>query len=137
MYVGTSDGIIWEAATLELKQILQPSSSKCELEFWHHTIDEHFLNVILVEGDDAISIWQETSASGDQWMRVLLPIGRITRPWTIRFLAEKGWGNGAIAIDDIRLLGCEFPAIQPTCSDDQFRCNRGACISKDLLCDFS
>lgn len=137
MYIRAGDGTIWDNAVLELKQVLQPSSATCELEFWHHTIDEHFLSVYLIEGDDSISIWQEHDASGDQWMRVILPIGRIAKPWSIQFIVEKGWGNGAISIDDVSLVGCEFPPIRPNCTDDQFRCNRGACIPKDRLCDFT
>jgi hypothetical protein len=137
MYVRTSDGVVWDDAVLELQQVLQPSSVTCELEFWHHTIDDHFLSVHLIEGEDSINIWEEFFASGDQWVRVILPIGRIARPWRIQFLAEKGWGSKTIAIDDVRLVGCEFPPVRPNCTDDQFRCNRGSCVPKNRLCDFA
>ncbi len=137
MYVRTNTGNIWDSATLELQQVLQPSSASCELEFWHHTIDDHFLSVHLIEGGDSVDIWEEVQSLGDQWVRVILPLGRIARPWRIQFLAEKGWGTAAIAIDDVDLVGCEFPPVQPNCTDDQFRCDRGACIPKSGLCDFS
>jgi hypothetical protein len=136
MYIRTSDGIVWDDAILELQQVLQPSSATCELEFWHHTIESHFLSVHLIENDDSIDIWEEVDANDDQWVRVILPIGRIARPWRIQFLAEKGWGTGTIAIDDVRLVGCGFPPIRPNCTNDQFRCNRGSCVPKDRLCDF-
>jgi hypothetical protein len=137
MYIRTNEGIIWDDAILELQQVLQPSSASCELEFWHHTIVGHFLSVHLIEGEDSIDIWEEFDASGDQWVRVILPLGRIARPWRLQFRAEKGFGSGPVAIDDVRLVGCEFPPVRPNCTDDQFRCNRGACITKDRLCDFT
>ena len=59
MYVRPSDGIIWDEAVFELQQVLQPSSATCELEFWYHMFDEHFLSVHLIEGDDSINIWEE------------------------------------------------------------------------------
>ena len=74
---------------------------------------------------------------GDQWLRVILPIGRIARPWRIQFLAEKGWGEGTVAIDDVRLVGCQFPPVRPNCTNEQFRCKRGACVPKDRVCDFT
>jgi hypothetical protein len=137
MYVRVNDGIIWDFAKLELQQVLQPSSANCELEFYHHAIDEHFLSVHLIEGEDSVNIWEEFQALGDQWVRVILPIGRIARPWRIQFMAERGWGDGAIAIDDVHLVGCQFPPVRPNCTNNQFRCNRGACIPNDRLCDFT
>ena len=137
MYIQTSDGIIWDEATFELQQVLQPSSSTCELEFWHHMINDQFLSVHLIEGDDSVDIWEENDTHSDQWARIILPLGRIARPWRIQFLAEKGWDEGSIAIDDVRLVGCQFPPVRPNCTDNQFRCQRGACISKDRICDFT
>lgn len=137
MYVRVNEGVIWDEAILELQQILQPSSANCELEFYHHAIDDHTLSVHLVEGEDSIKIWEERRALGDQWIRVILPIGRVARPWRIQFQAEKGWGTGAVALDDVRLVGCQFPPVRPNCTTDQFRCNRGACIPKENVCDFT
>lgn len=136
MYVRTSDGIIWDEAIFELQQVLQPSSASCELEFWHHMEGEQFLSVHLLEGDDSIDIWEEDDAHSDQWLRVLLPLGRIARPWRLQFLAEKSWSDGSVAIDDVRLIGCQFPPVRPNCTVNQFRCNRGACVSKERVCDF-
>ncbi|CAF4928267.1 unnamed protein product, partial [Rotaria socialis] len=59
MYVRISDGIVWDEAIFELQQLLQPSSATCELEFWHHMINDQFLSVHLIEGDDSIDIWEE------------------------------------------------------------------------------
>jgi hypothetical protein len=137
MYVRANDGIVWDFAILELQRVLQPSSENCELEFYHHALEDHFLSVHLLEGEDSVNIWEENQALGDQWVRVILPIGRIARPWRIQFMAERGFGDGAIAIDDVRLVGCQFPPLRPNCTDNQFRCNRGACIPKERLCDYS
>ncbi|CAF4185562.1 unnamed protein product, partial [Rotaria sp. Silwood2] len=137
MYVRTSDGFLWDDAVFELQQILQSSSSTCELEFWHHMINDQHLSVHLIEGDDTIEVWEEDDSHSDQWARIIIPLGRITRPWRIQFLAEKNWRGGSIAIDDVRLVGCQFPPVRPNCTNDQFRCQRGACISKDRLCDFT
>ncbi|CAF0847412.1 unnamed protein product, partial [Rotaria sordida] len=137
MYVRTSNGLIWDEAMLELQQVLQPSSATCELEFWHHMVEDQFLSVHLIEGDYSIDVWEESDSHSDQWARIIIPLGRIARPWRIQFLAEKGWEEGSIAVDDIRLVGCQFPPVRPNCTDDQFRCQRGACISKDRLCDFT
>jgi hypothetical protein len=137
MYVRANDGIVWDFAILELQRVLQPSSENCVLEFYHHALEDHFLSVHLLEGEDSVNIWEENQALGDQWVRVILPIGRIARPWRIQFMAERGFGDGAIAIDDVRLVGCQFPPLRPNCTDNQFRCNRGACIPKERLCDYS
>lgn len=137
MYVKTSDGLIWDEAVFELQQLLQPSSSTCELEFWHHVVNDQFISVHLIEGDDIVNIWEEDHSHGDDWTRVLIPIGRIARQWRIQFLAEKSWDEGSIAIDDVRLVGCRFPPIRPNCTSDQFRCQRGACIPNDRVCDFT
>lgn len=137
MYVKSNIGIVWDEAILELQQVLQPSSATCELEFWHHMIDDEFLSVHLIEGDEIVNIWEEDEAHGDQWARIVLPIGRISRPWRIQFLAEKSFGEGSLAIDDVRLVGCQFPSVRPNCTNNQFRCQRGACISKDRVCDFT
>jgi hypothetical protein len=137
MYVRTSDGFVWDEAILELQQVLQPSSATCQLEFWHHMIDSPHLSVHLLEGDDSIDIWEEDHDHSDDWLRVNLPIGRVARPWRLQFLAEKNWDEGSVAIDDVTLIGCQFPPVRPNCSDTQFRCNRGACISKDRVCDFT
>ena len=137
MYVRASEGVVWDFAILELQQVLQPSPANCELDFYHHAIDDHFLSVHLLEGQDSVNIWEENQALGDQWVRMILPIGRVARPWRIQFLAEKGFGDGPIAIDDVRLVNCRFPPVRSNCSDSQFRCNRGACIPKEQVCDFS
>lgn len=136
MYVKSNDGLFWDEAVLELQQLLQPSAASCELEFWHHMIEDQFLSVHLIEGLETVNIWEEEHDHGDQWERVILPIGRIGRPWRIQFLAEKSWGDGTIAIDDVRLVSCQFPPVRPNCTDSQFRCARGACIPKDRVCDF-
>jgi len=137
MYVRTTDGLIWDAATLELQQVLQPSSAGCVFEFWHHMIERQFLTLHLIEGDTSLEIWEEDHAHGDQWEAVRLPIGRIARPWRMKFIAEKTFGAGTVALDDMRLVGCQFPPVRPNCTDSQFRCARGACVSKDLVCDFT
>ncbi|CAF3694948.1 unnamed protein product, partial [Didymodactylos carnosus] len=139
MYVDSADGIIWDEGILELQQTLQPSSSTCELEFYYHLLgdDYQYLYVHLKEDDDSISIWEQTEDQGDQWVRVLIPLGRISKPWSIQFLAESGFGEGNIAIDDVKLVGCQFPPERPTCPDGYFRCQRGACVQMNRVCDFS
>ncbi|CAF1593620.1 unnamed protein product, partial [Adineta ricciae] len=137
MYVKPSDGLFRDDATFELQQVLQQSSSGCVLEFWHHMLDHQFLSVHLLEGDDSIEIWEEDHAHGDQWESVTLPLGRIARPWRIRFLAERSSGDGTVAIDDVSLKNCQFPPVRSNCTANQFRCARNACIPLDKVCDFS
>lgn len=137
MYVDTTVGFIWDDARLDLQQVLQPSSATCSLEFWHHAGDYQFLSVHLIEGDDEIDIWEEDGSHEDDWIRETVVIGRVARPWTLRFLAEKGWTDGSTAIDDIRLLGCQFPPVRNNCTSSQFRCERGACVGQNRVCDFS
>ena len=137
MYVHISDGPVWTLAALQLQQVLQQSSAKCELEFWYHMIDDQILSVYLSEDGDSIEIWEANRAVYDQWERVILPIGRVARPWRLGFLAESGWDDGSVAVDDIRLVGCQFPPVRDNCTDDQFRCKRGACVPKDRVCDFT
>ena len=137
MYAHLGAGSVWTLATLELQQVLQSSSAKCELEFWYHMIEDETLSVDLLEGYDSVELWESYRAVNDQWERVILPIGRVARPWRLQFLAETGFDDGSIAIDDIRLIGCQFPPVRDNCTDEQFRCKRGACVPKDRVCDFT
>jgi hypothetical protein len=137
MYVQTSDGFFYDDAILELQQVLQQSSATCELEFWHFMGSRQYLSVHLLYDDQSIDLWEEARDHSNSWLRVLLPLGRITHPWRLQFLAERSWDDGSVAIDDVRLVGCRFPPVRANCSESEFRCNRGACISKDRLCDWT
>ena len=46
--------------------------------------------------------------------------------------------QGDIALDDIQMVNCNFPAVQQSCRPtSQFRCTRGACVAKNSVCDFT
>ena len=63
-------------------------------------------------------------------------LGRINKKFQIlidgiRSLSNNGW----VAIDDISFDSCQLPATNRSCTNSEFRCDRGSCVSQDKLCD--
>ena len=130
---------IFSSAFFELKQVLKPCSSRCEIEFFYFlsgTGDNDRLRILLTNAFNAYDYTTLSIITGDtsyQWKRFILRLGRIYKPFLFEFASSlnKGPNFKTIAIDDIKLRSCQFPAIQPNgCSNEQFTCNRKACIPK-------
>jgi hypothetical protein len=140
----SGQGDVFSASFLELKQTLKPSSSSCELEFFYFlqgNIDD--ISVFLNDGYDYYEYVILDSIYGDtnnMWKPHFIRLGRIYKPFSLEFIAYRNYGtdNKAIAIDDIKLRNCEFPAVNPNgCSSSEFTCSRKACIPANYKCRFN
>lgn len=77
---------------------------------------------------------------GKQWKQATVYINRRPKPFSLKFVAERGRSyQGDIAIDDISLQDCALPAPDKYCNTNYaFRCMKTrACISYNNLCDFN
>jgi hypothetical protein len=141
MIVLINNGSIDERAHL-VSPLLQQSSSTCELTFYYHMsgINVGRLEVLLMEGSETSRLWSMEGTRGDRWHRAIVKIGRLYRPFQIRFDARKTATTLAdITIDDIQWMGCNLPIINDTitCKPDQFQCKRGGCIDQNRVCDYT
>jgi hypothetical protein len=137
MYVDSQVGL-YDKARLELTQVLRPCSPTCELEFYYHMFGiTDDISVDLLEENGFSPLLELSGDFGDRWNLATIRLGRIARDF--RFLI-KGIryfnGDNDLAIDDIRLRNCEFPAIRPNgCPSDYFTCERKACVPNSRKCD--
>ena len=142
MIVSTNNGTIDDQAHL-LSPLLQQSSSTCEVVFYYHMsgVNVGRLEVLLIEGSEKGRIWSIEGNQGDRWHKGVVKIGRLYRPFRIRFDARKTATTLAdITIDDIEWSGCNLPVISnetTTCDSTQFQCKRGGCIDQNRVCDYT
>lgn len=142
MVVFVNNGTIDERAHL-VSPTLQQSSSTCELTFYYHMagINVGRLEILLVEGFETSRLWSVEGVQNDRWYRAIVKVGRLFRPFHVRFDARKTATTLAdIAIDDIQWIGCNLPLITnatTNCTANQFRCNRGVCIDENRVCDYT
>jgi hypothetical protein len=139
LYVKANSQFNFVSASLELKLELKPCSSSCILEFYYHMFGESDdLIVHLDENEKDYTILLELKGDfGDKWNYARIPIGRISAPFRIGFDADRYFNQNDydLAIDDIRLIDCEFPHSRPTCPSNYFTCNRKACVAVSRVCD--
>jgi hypothetical protein len=141
MIVSTNNGID-ERAHL-LSPVLQQSSSTCELTFYFHMsgVNVGRLEVLLLEGLERSRLWSIDGNQGNRWHKGVVKIGRLYRPFRIRFDARKTATTLAdITIDDVQWIGCNFPVINNEtmpCETNQFQCKRGGCVDQNRLCDYT
>jgi hypothetical protein len=142
MTVLTSNGTIDERAHL-VSPLLQQSSSTCELTFYYHMsgINVGRLEVLLIEGFETSRLWTVDGSQGDRWHQAIIKIGRLYRPFHVRFDARKTATTLAdITIDDVQWFGCNLPIVTNDtnkCTDNQFQCQRGGCIDQSRVCDYT
>jgi len=142
MIVSINNGTIDERAHL-VSPLVQQSSSTCELTFYYHMagINVGRLEVLLFEGLERSRIWAIEGSQNDRWHKAIVRIGRLYRPFQIRFDARKTATTLAdITIDDIEWVGCNLPIITNAtipCKTNEFQCKRGGCIDQNRLCDYT
>jgi hypothetical protein len=142
MIVLTNNGTIDERAHL-ISPSLQQSSSTCELTFYYHMsgINVGRLEVLLIEGSEKSRLWSIEGTQSNRWNKAIVQIGRLYRPFQIRFDARKTATTLAdITIDDIQWIGCNLPIITNdtiTCKNNEFKCKRGNCIDQNRVCDYT
>ena len=142
MIVLTNNGTIDERAQL-LSPLLQQSAATCELTFYYHMrgVNVGRLEVLLIQGSETSRVFTLEGSQANRWLPAVIKIGRLYRPFQVRFDVKKTATTLAdIAIDDIQWLGCNLPVIDdPTvkCADNQFSCTRGGCIDQNRVCDYT
>ena len=142
MIVLINNGTIDERAHLT-STIFQQSSSTCELTFYYHMsgINVGRLEILLIEGFETSRLWSIEGSQSDRWHKAIVRIGRLYRPFQIRFDARKTATTLAdITIDDIQWSGCNLPLITNDtiiCKNNQFQCKRGGCIDQNRICDYT
>ena len=142
MIVLTNNGTIDEQAHL-LSPSLQQSSSTCELTFYYHMsgVNVGRLEVLLIEGLERSRLWSIEGNQGARWHKAIVKLGRLYRPFRVRFDARKTATTLAdITIDDIEWIGCNLPLITnetTACDNTQFQCKRGGCIDQNRVCDYT
>jgi hypothetical protein len=143
MYVDSDKNVIFDSASLALNRMLQPCSSTCELEFYYHMFGstEDLILSLIEEDFDVHTSYTDLieleGDQGDQWNRVIIKLGRITKPFTFYFLGVRYFdGDYDLAIDDVRMKNCEYPIARPNgCPSGYFTCKSKGCISQNRVCD--
>jgi hypothetical protein len=131
-------GSVFGSALLKLDRLLKPCSSSCQLELYYHMYGV---------GDDlVISILEENSKSllesfsgdfGDKWNFARVPIGKISTPFQLEFRGARYFSDSDfdLAIDEVKLINCEYPITMSSCPSDYFTCHRKACVPSSQVCD--
>jgi len=75
---------------------------------------------------------------GDQWNKAIIKLGRIQKSFRFSFDGFRSLSaSGDLAVDDIRMINCQFPQPRPSCPANYFTCDRKACISQSRVCDLT
>ena len=132
----------YDYALLLLEKTIRSCSSTCELEFYYYMYGgADMLGVFLLIDDTDTYLAELDGSYGKQWNRYYVPIGRIARDFRLLFQALRYRGddaNNIIAIDDIKLKNCEYPAVvSADCEPGYFRCMRNACVLENRRCDLT
>lgn len=135
-----------EEATLTSKEF-QQAYYTCKMKFWYHMASnnvsvtrnrapESSLKVKALHNNFEAPIFHVKGDQGYQWHGVLVQVGHMEHPFNIQF--QGALVNGEhVALDDVELLDCGLPPISDECNlENQFKCQRGSCISQDFLCNF-
>ncbi|XP_055957690.1 MAM and LDL-receptor class A domain-containing protein 1-like [Patella vulgata] len=112
---------------------LQNSFSTCQIQFYYfvNTYRPSF-EVNIQQGTRITNILRLNSQRSPVWLKGVADIGRISGEFYVLFQGKYG-----IAIDDIQLINCALPPKQLSCPSNLFTCDRGSCVSRSQLCDFT
>ncbi|KAG2458289.1 MALR1 protein, partial [Polypterus senegalus] len=120
------------------------SASGCTLSFWHYNYGQAVGAAdmyLRVDGvDNNTVVWRTLYDQGSRWLRVLIQLGRLTRPFHFSLTKlSLGVFDGVSALDDIRFENCALPPPVPVCQGPQhFHCrDTKACIDRLLVCDLT
>lgn len=138
MNVGIGNGLSNTPATLMSVEFPQASST-CQIKFWYFYFGgTGSINASLyIDEEKEVTLFKRRANENlIEWKQGVISLGRINRRFKVAFEALRPLNYiGFIAIDDITFDQCSLPATNLTCSNNDFKCNRGSCIPKDRLCD--
>ena len=143
LYINDNNNTVdfYDFATIQLKQFLKPCSATCELEFYYHMLGySDDLDIYLLTDNRKYTLIGELYGDfGDKWNRMIIPIGRVSKPFKLEFEGLRfDDSKFDLSIDDIKLKNCEFPAQRPNgCPANYFKCDRLACIETNKVCDLT
>ncbi len=140
MYVQTSKSVSYSYASLRLQQELKPCSATCELEFYYHMFGSSDDLLVYLIGKQYLTpskLLELSGDFGDSWNKARIQLGRISESFVLDFDASRFFDSSDydLAIDDIRLINCEFSAPRPSCPSNYFTCERKSCVPISRKCD--
>ncbi|KAF8778576.1 MAM and LDL-receptor class A domain-containing [Argiope bruennichi] len=123
--------------------LLIQSAASCRMFFWYYFYglwDTEALYVYLDSGHQT-STTEIFRLEGDHeksWRRAEVIVGRVQNRFRVGIVGKRESATGVIAIDDLEFENCYIPRTTETkeCKEDQYLCQNGNCIPKDLVCDF-
>ncbi|XP_078690973.1 cubilin-like isoform X2 [Branchiostoma floridae x Branchiostoma belcheri] len=133
MYTEASSGFTGATASLALP-IFRSDGQYCLRWFYHmYGLSMGTLNVYLSQpGQSDMLVWKRSGSQGNVWWPAVTYISTSAVLFQIRFEGVRGAGFGSdMAIDDIAITS----GLCANCSEDQFACWDGSCISGSLMCD--
>ncbi|XP_019641868.1 PREDICTED: cubilin-like [Branchiostoma belcheri] len=133
MYTEASSGFTGATASLALP-IFRSDGQYCLRWFYHmYGLSMGTLNVYLSQpGQSDMLVWTRSGSQGNVWWPAVTYISTSAVLFQIRFEGVRGAGFGSdMAIDDIAITS----GLCANCSEDQFACWDGSCISGSLMCD--
>ncbi|XP_030849653.1 MAM and LDL-receptor class A domain-containing protein 2 [Strongylocentrotus purpuratus] len=140
MYVGTTPDSGAAYAVLS-SRMHRNAAATCEVRFWYHMLGDEIgnLQVWIQEQYFLMLPWFKSGNQGDRWQEGIAGLGRIPGGFNVKFQSVRNFDVlGDVAIDDVRMEGCDLPAEQSSpCASDEFRCTHNACIDSSRLCDFT
>lgn len=120
------------------------SAPVCRFYFWYYMSINH--------GDEYLEAFYESSHQNKRttlfrledvreksWQQAEVVVGRLQNRFMVGITGSKRSETGVIAIDDINFENCFIlrPLDEPkNCTENEFQCSNGNCISNDLVCDF-
>jgi hypothetical protein len=141
MSVVSNNGSLNVPATL-LSPIFPFASSTCQIKFWYITSgneNTYSLSVSLVIDEERkATLFRKSSLpQAASWTQHTIDLGSVSSKFQIAFEGRRSFFfNNFVSIDDVTFERCALPFTNATCSNAEFKCRRGNCVSKDRLCDF-
>ncbi|CAL1289274.1 unnamed protein product [Larinioides sclopetarius] len=134
---------LYDAEAHFISPLLIQSSASCRMFFWYYFYglrDTEALYAYFDSGHQTptTEIFRLEGDHEKSWRRAEVIIGRVQNRFRVGIVGKRESATGVIAIDDLEFENCYIPrTTKPQeCKEDQYLCQNGNCIPKDLMCDF-
>ncbi|XP_063956689.1 MAM and LDL-receptor class A domain-containing protein 1-like [Lytechinus pictus] len=119
---------------------IQETGSSCFVRFWYYLdgADDIIVTYKTSPAEETVMYRAAIPMSGN-WEQAIFTVQRIRRPFQMNFLGMLDYASdrGVIAVSSVEMIMCGFPEPKTSCDEGQFRCSNRACISMNLVCDYS